>query len=360
MKLVVFGLTISSSWGNGHATLWRALCRALHRRGHEVVFFERDVSYYEAHRDLRELEGTTIVFYDDWTEVANAACRHLLDADAGMVTSYCPDGVAASNLLLEEARGLKTFYDLDTPVTLHQLKQGERVPYLPKEGLGGFDLVLSYTGGEALRELQERLGARAVAPLYGSVDPELHRPVAAQLAYQCDFSYLGTYATDRQSALEELFVEPARRLPKRKFIIGGAQYPEGFPWANNIYFVRHVPPSDHPAFFSSSRLTLNVTRAAMAQMGWCPSGRLFEAAACGAPLVSDYWDGLDNFFEPGREILIARNAEEAIAAIEQPDTELRAMADAAYERTLSEHTADHRARELEEILQRSPDPAVAA
>jgi spore maturation protein CgeB len=350
MKLVIFGLTISSSWGNGHATLWRALCRALHRRGHEVVFFERDVSYYAAHRDLWELEGTTLVFYDDWTQIETAARRHLADADVGMVTSYCPDGVAASRVVLDATRGITTFYDLDTPVTLNQLKQGERVPYLPAEGLGGFDLVLSYTGGEALRELQKRLGARAVAPLYGHVDPEVHRPVPPQQNYICDFSYLGTYAADRQSALVELFVEPARRLKHRKFIIGGAQYPSDFPWAENIFFCRHLPPSEHPAFFSSSRATLNVTRKAMAEMGWCPSGRLFEAAACGVPLVTDTWPGLEDFFTPGQEILVAGNTEEAIAAIDRSPKELREIAEAARARVLSEHTSDHRVLDLENAL----------
>jgi spore maturation protein CgeB len=360
MKLVIFGLTITSSWGNGHATLWRALCRALHRRGHEVVFYERDVSYYASNRDLFSLDGITIVLYDDWTQIEYTARRQVLDADVAMVTSYCPDGVAASRLVLESASGVSVFYDLDTPVTLHQLKNGARVSYLPEEGLSGFDLVLSYTGGEALRELKERLGARDVAPLYGSVDPQLHRPAHPQLHYQCDISYLGTYAADRQEALVELFVEPARRLPNRKFVIGGAQYPEGFPWANNIFFVRHLPPSEHPAFFSSSRLTLNVTRKVMAEMGWCPSGRLFEAAACGVPIVSDAWDGLEDFFEPDREILIARNCAEAIDAIERPDAELRSIANAALERVLSQHTADYRVLELEKILEVRPAAAVVA
>jgi spore maturation protein CgeB len=360
MKLVIFGLTISSSWGNGHATLWRALCRALHRRGHEVVFFERDINYYAAHRDLYELAGTTLVFYDNWTEIQTAAARHLADADVGMVTSYCPDGIAASRLVLDSTRGVTTFYDLDTPVTLNQLKQGEHVPYLPAEGLGGFDLVLSYTGGEALRDLQSRLGARAVAPLYGSVDPEVHHPVAPQSNYVCDFSYLGTYAADRQSALMELFVEPAARLKNRKFIIGGAQYPEDFPWAENIFFCRHLPPSEHPAFFSSSRATLNVTRKAMAEMGWCPSGRLFEAAACGVPIISDWWEGMDDFFVPDRELLIARNTQEAIAAIDRSDDELRVIAEAARERVLNEHTADHRVLDLENALQQTPEAAFVA
>src|SRR5205823_2614633 len=152
-------------------------------------------------------------------------------------------------------------------------------------------------------------------------------------------------------ALERLFIEPARRLPEQKFLIGGAQYPEAFPWTSNIFFARHVAPAEHPGFFCSSRLTLNVTRGAMASMGYCPSGRLFEAAACGVPILSDWWEGLDTFFETGSEILVARTPEEAVAAIEHPDAALARLARAARERTLDEYTADRRARDLEAAVE---------
>jgi spore maturation protein CgeB len=351
MKLVIFGLSVSSSWGNGHATLWRGLIGALARRGHSVVFFERDVPYYAAHRDLTELPGGELVLYADWDDITPRARAHLADADVGMVTSYCADGVVACDLLLDSDAALRTFYDLDTPITLSRLDAGQSVPYVPGYGLGGFDLVLSYTGGRALEELKSRLGATRVAPLYGSVDPHVHRAVPPAQDYRADLSYLGTYAEDRQRALETLLVAAARRLPHRRFLIGGAQYPPTFPWNDNIYFKRHLPPSEHPAFYSSSRLTLNITRRAMAEMGYCPSGRLFEAAACGAPILSDEWDGLEEFFAPGREILVARDTADAIAAIERSDDELRAIARAAQERTLAVHTADQRALDLETMLE---------
>jgi spore maturation protein CgeB len=350
MKLVIFGLTISSSWGNGHATLWRGLCRALARRGHRIVFFEKDVPYYAMNRDLLELPGTDLRLYASWEEVLPRARREVADADVAMVTSYCPDGVAAAELVLSTGGPLSLFYDLDTPVTLERLRNGEEVPYLPAGGLGGFDLVLSYTGGAALDELRRRLGARRVAPLYGSVDPETHRPAAPLPGFQGDFSYLGTYAADRQEALERLFLAPARRLPEKRFVIGGAQYPVDFPWGSNIFFVRHLPPADHPAFYASSPLTLNVTRAAMASMGYCPSGRLFEAAACGTAVLSDAWEGLDCFFEPGREIFTAGSPEEVCEILSLPRAEIDRVARAARERTLTEHTADRRAEELVEML----------
>jgi spore maturation protein CgeB len=355
MKLVVFGLTVSSSWGNGHATLWRGLIRALAARGCTVVFYERDVPYYAGHRDLTALEGAELVLYGAWDEVRDRAVRDLFDADAGMVTSYCPDAEDASALLRSAA--LSVFYDLDTPVTLARLAGGEAVPYVPRGGLGGFDLVLSYTGGRALDALREQLGARRAEPLYGHVDPQVHRPVPPEPRFAGDLSYLGTYAEDRQAALEGLFLEPARRRPERRFVLAGAGYPQDFPWRENIWFVQHLPPDAHAAFFSSSRLTLNVTRRDMAAMGWCPSGRLFEAAACGAPVLSDRWEGLERFFEPDREILLADSSGDAVAALDLDPAEAARIGAAARARVLAEHTSDHRAADLLALLE---DAATAA
>ena len=351
MKLIVFGLSVSSSWGNGHATLWRGLIRALSARGHRVVFFERDVPYYAAHRDLNSLDGGELVLYRGWDDALGAARRHLGDADAAMVTSYCPDARAATGLMLDSAVPLRTFYDLDTPVTLRNLEAGRGVDYIGPRGLRDFDVVLSYTGGKALEELQRRLGARRVAPLYGSVDPSLHRPVSPRPDYAADLGYLGTYSEDRQPALDALFLEPARRLPGRRMVLGGSLYPECFPWCENIRFIPHVPPPDHSAFYCSSKLTLSVTRGPMAEMGYCPSGRLFEASACGVPIITDEWEGLEQFFEPGSEILVARRTEDVTAALEMSEGERERMARAARERTLACHTAARRAVELEAALE---------
>jgi spore maturation protein CgeB len=351
MRIVIFGLTVSSSWGNGHATIWRGLCGALARQKHRVTFFERDVSYYAAHRDLPSPQGYELVLYHDWLELMPLAKKVAGEADLAIITSYCPDARVASDLVLESRCAIRIFYDLDTPVTLERLRAGEDVEYLPLYGLNPFDLVLSYTGGTALEEVALRLQARKVAPLYGSVDPALHCPVRANERYDCNLSYLGTYAADRQGMLEELFVKPARRHPEKKFVIGGAQYPDAFPWRPNIWFVRHVPPPEHAAFYCSSDLTLSVTRGAMAEMGYCPSGRLFEATACGTAVVSDHWAGLEKFFEPDREILIANSAEDVERALDLPLEELRSVAMAARERTLAEHTAEHRSAELMDLVE---------
>jgi spore maturation protein CgeB len=350
MKFVIFGLSVSSSWGNGHATLWRALCKALHRRGHQVVFFERDVPYYAMNRDLTELPGGILHLYTDWSDAVQLAERELRDAEIAMVTSYCPDGIAATDLVLDSKAELRVFYDLDTPVTLATLRSGAGVAYIGPRGLADFDLVLSYTGGTALEQLQTQLSAKRVAPIYGSVDPDVHRPGSPLPYYRADLSYLGTYAEDRQPVLNALFIEAARRCPVQRFLIGGAQYPQEFPWTDNIYFVKHVPPPDHPAFYASSRLTLNVTRKAMADMGYCPSGRLFEAAACGVSIVTDWWTGLDAFFEPGREIIVARSTEDVVEALRLSADELTSIAQAARERVLTQHTADQRVLDLEAAL----------
>lgn len=348
---MVFGLSVSSSWGNGHATLWRGLIKGLGRLGHRVIFFERDTPYYARHRDLREVPGGELILYPDWDEIRRLAAEHLADADAAIITSYCPDAAQASELALDSPARVRCFYDLDTGVTLDRVRSGQKVDYIPPNGLRDFDLVLSYTGGLALSELKTLLGARHVAPLYGSVDPELHHPAPAIERFRCALSYLGTYAADRQRDLEDLFVEPARRRPDLKFILGGPQYPVDFPWTNNIFLVPHVPPEEHPAFYCSSRLTLSVTRRPMAEMGYCPSGRLFEAAACGVPILSDEWDGLDYFFEPGREILVARTTGHVMDALAMSDEALARIARAGRERALAAHTADRRALELENILE---------
>ncbi len=352
MKIIIFGLTISSSWGNGHATLWRGLCKHLIRAGHQVTFFERDMPYYAEARDLNELPGGRLELFSRWDDVRATARAELRDADAAIVTSYCPEGIDATDLVLDQDRALRVFYDLDTPVTLQALRAGQQLTYIGPRGLGEFDLVLSFTGGDRVRrEFERRLGARDIVPFYGHVDPDIHRPAEAQPHYRSALSYLGTYAADRQDALERLFVDAARRSPELRFLIGGAQYPQDFPWSKNIYFVRHLPPAEHPAFFASSRLTLNVTRRAMVEMGWCPSGRLFEAAACGVPILSDRWDGLAEFFAPDEEILLADDTAEVLGAMQLSDGELRNISRRARERVLSQHSSAQRAAELIALLE---------
>lgn len=351
MKITIFGLAISSAWGNGHATLLRGLFRSLHGLGHEIHFFERDTPYYASHRDASTLPYAELHLYPDWNTALPLGKQLLSESDVGMVTSYCPDGAAASDLVLQSNVSRSIFYDMDTPVTLSRLERGDRVDYLPARGLGGFDLVLSYTGGLALTQLRDRLGAQSVATLYGWVDPEIYTRVAPSARFAADLSYLGTYSADRQDCLESFLVGPARSLSVRAFVIGGAMHPGADLWPANIRYFDHVAPPDHAAFYSSSPLTLNVTRGSMAGMGYCPSGRLFEAAACGTAVLSDWWTGLDSFFEPGEEILIAASTDEAISAIVRGRSELSRIGGRARQRALDCHTAQIRAQRLIRLIE---------
>jgi spore maturation protein CgeB len=352
MRIVIFGLTVSSAWGNGHATLWRNLIRALDVAGHRIEFYEKDVPYYRAHRDLHSLPGNgRLRLYTSFDHIRVEAEAAASAADAAIVTSYCPDGRAACELVLGSRARTKVFYDLDTPITLARLQAGDDVPYIPTTGLTGFDLVLSFTGGRALDLLRERLGARVVAALYGSVDPTQHRPVMPDPTWSGACSYLGTWSDDRQAALEALFVEAARLHPSKLFVIGGSKYPEHVKWPTNIVRFEHVPPPVHSAFYCSSPITLSVTRAPMADLGFCPSGRLFEAAACGVPVLTDVWQGVDTFFAPGEEILLAHTTDDVVAALSRPTAELVQIGKRARTRALAEHSGKQRAGELVELLQ---------
>lgn len=342
---------MSSSWGNGHATLWRGLCKYLIRRGHDLTFFERNTSYYASYRDCMEFPGMDLIIYSEWNDIVSLAQRHLQDSDVAIITSYCPDSQAATRIIFDSAVKLRVFYDLDAPVTLEKLSQKKTVEYVPEGGFKDFDLVLSYTGGRTLDELRNCLGARNLAPLYGSVDPESHYPVAKRNEFTSDFSYLGTYARDRQEALEAFFLEPSRVLSERLFFLAGSMYPQDFPWSKNIFYREHIPPPDHSSFYCSSRLTLNITRQAMAKMGYCPSGRIFEAASCGVPILSDYWEGLEHFYALDTEILVARDTWSAVAAISLSDAELNRVSKVAREKTLDCHTALKRVIQLENHLE---------
>jgi spore maturation protein CgeB len=350
VKIVVFGLSVSSSWGNVHATLWRGLIKGLGRLGHRVAFFERHTPEHASHRDLRELPGGRLILYSEWNEIRREVTGQLADADVAIVTSRCPDAAAATGTALLSPARVRCFYDLDTALTLGRACPGVAAGYLPAGGLGDFDLVLSCTGGKALAELKNRLGARHVAPLYAGVDPETRFPAPPDERFRADLSYLGSCSADRQHALEDFFVEPARRRPDLRFVIAGPRRPSMLPAAANTVFVPRVPLDRRSAFYCSSRLSLNVTRTSLAEVGYCPSSRLFEAAACGVPIVSDDWDGLDYFFEPGAEILVARTTGHVLDALAMPPESLERIARAGRERALAMHTADRRAIDLENIL----------
>lgn len=344
MKIVFCGLSITSSWGNGHATNYRALVRELTARGHDVLFLERDTPWYASERDLPEPPWGRTALYGSVEELEDHTAD-IAAADLVVIGSFVPEGAAVAEWVLERAEGAVAFYDIDTPITLAKLRTGD-AEYLSPALVPRFDLYLSFTGGPTLQVLEEEFGARRAVAFYCLVDPETYRPLHD--APYWDLGYLGTYSDDRQPTLERLLVETARLMPEGDFAVAGPQYPEGIEWPQNVERFEHVAPVDHPAFYASQRFTLNVTRAAMRAAGWSPSVRLFEAAACAVPVISDRWDGLDQIFTPGEEILVADTAEDVVGYLAEAwEDERLAIGERARARVLAEHTAERRCEQLE-------------
>ena len=357
LKIVICGLSITSSWGNGHATTFRALVRALHDRGHEIVFFERDVEWYASNRDLPKPTFCNVVLYEHWADILPLVRKEFASADVAMVGSYFPDGISAVQEMLSSAVRVKTFYDIDTPITIARLREQGTTEYLLASQIAGLDVYFSFTGGPMLDEIRERFGARHAAPLYCSFDPERYHPYPKAKRFMCDLSYMGTYAPDRQAKLEELLCVPARRLPNARFLVAGPQYPRSVRWPKSVRRIMHLNPRWHPHFYSSSRITLNVTRRDMVQAGFSPSVRLFEAAACGAAIASDNWPGLDTFFTPGEEILLPTSSEDVVRYLcDLSDNELRRIGRNAMDRVLAEHTSQIRALEFERAVEPRNQP----
>ena len=346
MRLVFFGLSLSSSWGNGHATTYRALLRGLAALGHDILFLERERSWYADNQDLTDPDFCQLRFYHSLEELQrwrDAAA----EADAVIVGSFVPDAIAVIKWLSCMRRGWLGFYDIDTPVTLRMLAQGD-TEYLSPSVMPLFDVYLSFTGGPVLKTLERRYGVQHACKLYCSVDPALYQPTGGRLRW--DLGYLGTYSPDRQEALKHLLVDVALRLPARRFVVAGAQYPQGIDWPANVERIEHLPPNQHAEFYSSLGWALNVTRMDMVRTGYSPSVRLFEATACGAPVITDTWAGLEDVFAPGRELLTATSTDDVVAALALPEAARNRIGTAGRSRTLASHTGKRRAQELAGVL----------
>ncbi len=345
LDIVMLGLSITSSWGNGHATTYRALVRSLDARGHRVLFLERDVPWYAEHRDLPRPPFARTALYRHLADLRKRFTNAVRQADLVIVGSYVPDGIAVGEWVAETARGGTAFYDIDTPVTLARLADGT-ADYISPELIQRYGMYLSFTGGPVLRLIEGQYGSPAARALYCSVDEQLYRPM--QVPDEWDLGYMGTYSPDRQPALKQLLLEPARSWRSGRFAVAGPKYPDSIRWPRNVWRSDHIAPQRHREFYNAQRFTLNLTRADMVAAGYSPSVRLFEAAACGTPVISDMWPGLETFFTPGEEILIARSTTDVLDAVrDMGDTERKALGAAARERVLSAHTASHRALELE-------------
>lgn len=354
MKITIFGLSITSSWGNGHATTFRALCEALHRCGHKIVFFEHNVEWYQSNRDMPHPPFCEVKIFESWDEILPVVRAELRGTDVAVVGSYFPDAIMVLEEILPSSVPVKAFYDIDTPITVRSLIDKGKAEYLLKSHLPGLDIYFSFTGGHMLKQLESELGAPFAVPLYCSVDPRKHHELPVNPRYACDMSYMGTYAPDRQAKIDELLCIPARCLPRQKFIVAGPQYPAQIAWPENVERIVHLEPQHHPRLYSSSRITLNITRRDMVLAGYSPSVRLFEAAACGATIASDNWPGLETFFVPGKEILLPTGSDDVVRYLRDYDAnELRRIGRAARERVLISHTSEVRAREFEQAVEKA-------
>lgn len=356
MRIVFIGLTLSSSWGNGHATTYRALLKGLSRRGHDITFLEREAPWYAANRDLTDPDYAKLKFYTNFDELRLRFSRQVADADAVIVGSYVPDGGAVVDWAVETAGGACAFYDIDTPVTLARLQGGER-QYISPEQIRELDLYLSFTGGPTLEILERDFGARRARALYCAVDLDLYRPMP-DAPKRWSLGYLGTYSEDRAPGLDVRLLEPARHLPHKQFAVAGSGYPETMEWPANVERIDHLPPSRHPAFYSQQRFTVNITRADMVERGWSPSVRIFEAAACAAPIISDRWEGLDALLGEGEGVLIADTCEDVLNFLQMSAAERRRIANGGREKIAAHHSADKRAAEFESYISETFAPAV--
>jgi spore maturation protein CgeB len=345
LNIVVAGLSITSAWGNGHATTYRALIGPLAEMGHEVTFLERDLPWYAANRDLPDPPFCRTVLYDSLSDLQRMCSGMIKAADFVLVGSYVRDGVQIGRWLLGTADCPVGFYDIDTPVTLAKLARADH-EYLEPSLIPQYAVYFSFTGGPTLEVLEDRYGSPMARALYCSVDISKYHPEHG-LPCVFDLGYLGTYSEDRQPTVSELLIEPARRLADRQFVVAGAQYPDGIDWPSNVRHIEHVAPERHRVFYCAQRYTLNVTRQDMIRAGYSPSVRLFEAAACGVPVISDYWPGLETFFRPDEEILIARSHKDTLAYLcDMPESRRRRIGESARRRVLREHTSRVRARQF--------------
>jgi spore maturation protein CgeB len=348
LDIVILGLSITSSWGNGHATTFRALVRALSARGHHLCFLERDMPWYAENRDLPNPPYGLTQLYNSVAELKRRFTHRVMNADLCIVGSYVPDGVAIGEWVTRTCRGVKAFYDIDTPITLAKLESGDE-EYLTRRLVQRYDLYLSFTGGPVLRKLERELGSPMARALYCSVDPKVYFPENCKPRW--DLGYMGTYSSDRQPSLNELLIEPARRSRRWRTVVAGPMYPRDVAWPKNVERIEHLAPAAHRHFYNSQRFTLNLTRADMRAVGYSPSVRLFEAAACATPIISDYWPGLESFFELDEEILTAASSDDVLRYLKEfSEKDRHSIGERARRRVLAEHTSEHRAMELEEYV----------
>lgn len=352
IEIAFFGSSLLSSYWNGAATYYRGIIHALHSLGHHITFYEPDAYGRQQNRDMEPpLWADVHVYAGEGVDGVLHALERAVDADWIIKAS----GVGVHDDLLERevasrggGRTLVAFWDVDAPATLDRIEQNPADPFLRQ--IPKYDVVLTYGGGDPVVQAYRRAGARECIPIYNALDPATHHPVAPDTSFAADLSFLGNRLPDRESRVEEFFFKAAESAASHQFLLGGNGW-QGRRLPANVRNLGHVGTNDHNAFNCSARAVLNISRESMARYGFSPATRVFEAAGAGACLITDDWEGIDCFFEPGREILVAQNGEEVAGFVNslQPQR-ARAIGQAALRRVLAEHTYTHRAQAVDQVL----------
>jgi len=363
MDIAFFGSSLVSAYWNGAATYYRGIIRALHSRGHRVTFYEPNAYGRQEHRDIADPEWARVVVYSGDTEdAALQAVEQARGADLIVKAS----GIGIFDTLLEAAvldlqrpETLVVFWDVDAPATLDRIEQDPSDPFRPL--IPRYDLVLTYGGGDPVVQAYQSFGARECVPIYNALDPSTHHPVPPDPRFAGDLGFLGNRLPDREARVEEFFLRAAEALPDKTFLLGGSGWGDKR-LPDNVRYVGHVYTRDHNAFNCTPTAVLNVNRESMARYGFSPPTRVFEAAGAGACLITDHWEGIELFLEPDREVIVAQSGLQVAERLSGLSAaEASELGRAARERILAEHTYDHRALQVEELLDaRRPAPGGVA
>lgn len=353
MNIAFFGSSLVSAYWNGAATYYRGIIRALAERGHAVTFYEPDAFERQQHRDMADPDWAKVVVYPGTgTNGVYAALEDAHRADLVVKASgvgVFDDLLEAAVLELKRPETRVVFWDVDAPATLDRVHSNPADPFHAL--IPGYDVVLTYGGGEPVQDAYRALGAKDCVPIYNALDPHTHFPAPPDPRFAATLSFLGNRMPDRESRVDEFFLRAATLVPDASFLLGGSGWGDK-PLPPNVTYAGHVYTQDHNAFNTTPKMVLNVSRDSMARYGFSPATRVFEAAGAGACLVTDDWPGISQFFAPGREILVARDGEEVAELVRDvPDTQAREIGQAALRRVLAEHTYAHRVAQLEAVLE---------
>jgi len=351
MKIAFYGSSLLSAYWNGAATYYRGMLRALAAKGYRITFYEPDVYDRQQHRDIDPPEWCRVIVYDGTLEALKEAALAAAEADIVVKAS----GVGFEDDLLLEAvlkaarpEALKIFWDVDAPATLAELRAAPDHPL--RRALRSIDLVLTYGGGDPVVRAYREIGARDCIPVYNALDPETHHPVAPDPRFAADLGFLGNRLPDREARVEHFFIEPAAQLPDQVFLLGGSGWDDK-PLSRNVRYIGHAPTADHNAFNVTPKAVLNISRASMAENGFSPATRVFEAAGAGACLITDAWEGIELFLRPDEEVLVARDGQDVAAILGDLTPERgAAIGKAALRRVLAEHTYAHRAEQVDSLF----------